>query len=284
MFGLDSLVHLLESTLRSLRKDGLSREVFLDNVRNLADQIDNYDEPSYIDFSNDLLHRFEFESLDLIDESGGLSVDPWLDGHNRIRISISYPSGTKDPGLKKRWKNLITKWLTRAAQFNERNHRREEDYPPPLQKWLALRERLEQFKQLDPAKHTEWMKEEIKESLFEDGYSYQDLADSMNQWIGQTTTEFLMSEAFNTAQRDPYPKLKYEAIRDAMTFFNVPVNKQDEFFEEARRRRSLRECVVPILHHERRKLRKPRPDGPITRKQVEAKVRQMRKSGLTCPS
>lgn len=236
-----------------------------------------FDGPISNSIGRDHVQRFILENLDLLDECGGLSVDTWADGYGRIRISISYPLNTKDPGLRRRWKNLISEWLCRAVRFNKESNKAD-NYPPPFLQWLQRRERLERLKRLSQKKRDKWIKEEIDEASFRDGCSYQDCADSMNQWIGETMTEVLMFETDDSPQWNCIGKDKGQSIRDAMTFFNVPLDEQNVFFEEARRRFARRECVVPVFDVNHRKVRKPRPQGPITRQKVEAKVRQIRKA------
>lgn len=225
------------------------------------------------------LLKFFRENSALLEDCETLPVRLWSDGFCRIRISLDYPANATESALKMPWKKRISQLLVRAVAFNEKHRRPADEYPPPLLEWLKRRERLEQLKRLAWLKRAKWIKDEIKEEEFKGGCSYQSLTDSLNYWIGERLLDAFQLENDDSLQWKSIGKGYMRAPSDAMTFFNFSKKDQAEYIKDARIRFEKNRPVIQVSEFaSHRKHRTPHPDGPITRRKVEAKVREILKS------
>lgn len=225
------------------------------------------------------LLRFFRENSTLLEDCETLPVRLWADGFCRVRISIDYPANATEPALKRSWKKRVLQLMVRAVEFNKKSRRSANKYPPPLLEFLKRRERLEQLKRLPRLKQAQWIKNEIKEEELKGGCSYQSLCNSLNCWIGERLSEAFDLEGDDSPQWKLIGKQYIEDISYAMTVFNISKEDQAEFIKDARSRFDKRQPVINVSEYgAHRKLRSPQPVGPITRRKVEAKIREIRKN------
>ncbi|MDH5640132.1 MAG: hypothetical protein OEY28_02475 [Nitrospira sp.] len=206
---------------------------------------------------------------DLSDECCGFIIKPKADSCGRIHISVILPldSDCLEPPSKRGWKRLLSTWVKRAKEYNDKTGANEvylaeifSKWPPELVRWIKEREWIERH-----ARGREY------------GSSYQDLCDNLNKSIFK-----LLYEAFSTQDDDNeqwrvIAKSQFEQARYIMSFFKVSRDDQDRLIENAGKRYEKGLSLFDMIDKAHRRLKKPRPDGPISRDAVIAKLRHLKK-------
>lgn len=213
------------------------------------------------------ISEFLSQNHNLPAEYCGFLINPKVDLYGRIRISVVLPADSEvlEPSSKRGWRRLLSKWLERSKAYNDKTG--------------ASKAYLAGLPSPQPQDLVRWIKRKEQDLIDgdDDAGSYEDLRDTLNRSIFD-----LVQRAFELQNDDnelwrSIGQQSLKSAREIMSFFNVSRSDQDDCIRESLERYEEGLPLFKMIEFNKRRLRKPRPHGPVSREAVIAKLRYLKK-------